>query len=86
MQKWLKIKFSARGLHELYFIRRWGGGRVFTGGRLTGNRKDIVITGLCVLGGHPPALLGWAGCTGCSLLAQGRGGALQAELGQPGPE
>ena len=26
MRKWLKIKFSARGLHELYFIRRWGGG------------------------------------------------------------
>ena len=36
MQKWLKIKFSARGLHELYFIRRWG---VFTGGRLTEMKK-----------------------------------------------
>ena len=46
----------------------------------------IVITGLCVLSGHPPALLGWAGCTGCSLQVQGKGGALQAELGQACPE
>ena len=56
------------------------------GGGIAGNREYIVITGLCVLGGHPPTLLGWAGWTGCSLLVQGRGGALQAELSQAGPE
>ena len=54
--------------------------------RLTEMKRKISITGLCVLGGHSPTLLGWAGCTGCSLWVQGRGGALQAELGQAGPE
>ena len=64
-----------------------GGGRGGgVGGGIAGNREYIVITGLCVLCGHPPMLLGWAGCTGCSLLVRGRGGALQAELGQAGPE
>ena len=59
-----------------------GGGR----GGIATNREYIVITGLCVLGGHPPTLLSWARCTGCSLLVQGRGGALQAELSLAGPE